>query len=553
MRRYILSCSRGKSTVLWIANIGILLFFLWTTERAAVVCCFRSLPSSMLRTFFVHQRRCCRTSVRRTIVITTSLPVTKHQPKQQQLQQQSNAAAPAAVVVASAHDKDSTAPLPPLTRTDVRKMKVVQLRSLLEQHGIDTRTIQSSNRTDLVQTLLQTLLTAAEKQKKSVKTAAVQPQKRAQSLVHPEAATKTAARGTVINGSGDVDDTTTNAQYVSESRTASVRLADDINNSTSYVLRIKGLGDKKGNLTGIGIVLRDWTNSRDVWTGSICFPTYRSMYEAEYTALTVSVRYAIQSHWRAQYLKLQLEQSVLCHHLTGAYPVEKVSLRPMYAQVTALLAELGVENFTVESIPSSQNSDCIELAKRAISRKASLFSCDNDSDDPLLQEDPMDENFGSTNVVNHGGLDDCVAEETIRDVIEAEGTYLLRFDGGSRGNPGIAGAGAVIYDTEGKEVWSGSEYLKFGTCNQAEYSALLLGLNTAKEMGIRRIVVQGDSQLVIKQLKGEFRVKNEGLRTFWTKAKVLLNEFEQCQFTHIPREENGKADALANSAMDRRR
>ena len=127
--------------------------------------------------------------------------------------------------------------------------------------------------------------------------------------------------------------------------------------------------------------------------------------------------------------------------------------------------------------------------------------------------------------------------------------YTLKFDGCSKGNPGPAGAGAVIYKN-GEEVWGGSIFLGNNqTNNYAEYSGLILGLKRAQVMGIKDIHVYGDSDLVIKQMTGTYKVKSPSLFTVYTSAKDLACQFDNIQFTHIYRNENKKADELANLAL----
>lgn len=138
--------------------------------------------------------------------------------------------------------------------------------------------------------------------------------------------------------------------------------------------------------------------------------------------------------------------------------------------------------------------------------------------------------------------------------LSPEKTYVLRFDGGSRGNPGVAGSGMVLYDAdEGTEVWSGYHFMGDRyTNNEAEYQGILEGLRCAYAMGARSVVVQGDSMLVIKQLEGKWRVKAENLRPYYQKAMKLLQQFDSFHVNHIERAENSRADELANEAMDSR-
>lgn len=131
-------------------------------------------------------------------------------------------------------------------------------------------------------------------------------------------------------------------------------------------------------------------------------------------------------------------------------------------------------------------------------------------------------------------------------------TFVLRTDGGARGNPGPAGAGFVLEDPEGLVVRSGGRYLGETTNNVAEYQALIWGLATALEHGVRRIEVRADSELVVRQLTGHYRVKTPHLLPLYNKVRGLLARFEQSRVLHVRRAENAAADALANAAMDSR-
>jgi ribonuclease HI len=129
--------------------------------------------------------------------------------------------------------------------------------------------------------------------------------------------------------------------------------------------------------------------------------------------------------------------------------------------------------------------------------------------------------------------------------------YVLRFDGGSRGNPGPSGCGAVIY-LNGEEIWSAHLYLGPNqTNNYAEYSGLILGLHHALHvMEIRKLLVEGDSLLVINHLTNKYKCKSETLLPLYTKALELSKSFESIEFQHILRHKNKRADELSNIAMD---
>ena len=128
--------------------------------------------------------------------------------------------------------------------------------------------------------------------------------------------------------------------------------------------------------------------------------------------------------------------------------------------------------------------------------------------------------------------------------------YELYFDGGAEPNPGKAGAGAVIYLND-EELYSVSFYLGDNvTNNYAEYIGLLKGLELAIEHNIKNIIVKGDSQLVIKQINGEFKVNSECLLPIYTKIKILFNCFDNIDFIHVKRDKNKRADELANQGKN---
>jgi ribonuclease HI len=133
----------------------------------------------------------------------------------------------------------------------------------------------------------------------------------------------------------------------------------------------------------------------------------------------------------------------------------------------------------------------------------------------------------------------------------------LNTDGGSRGNPGPAGCGAVISDNKGTVLKKASKFLGIATNNEAEYQAVILGLETAKKMlGTEKlreteIVVRMDSELVCRQLNGKYQLKEEKLFAPFIKIwNLRVKDIPNLKFTYIPREQNSIADGLANEAMD---
>jgi ribonuclease H / adenosylcobalamin/alpha-ribazole phosphatase len=128
---------------------------------------------------------------------------------------------------------------------------------------------------------------------------------------------------------------------------------------------------------------------------------------------------------------------------------------------------------------------------------------------------------------------------------------VVEADGGSRSNPGPAGYGAVVFDAVGGDVLAERKAgLGIATNNVAEYSGLLAGLEAARELGAASVAVRMDSKLVIEQMSGRWRIKNEALGALAEKARKLVAGFDSVTFEWIPRAANAHADRLANEAMD---
>jgi ribonuclease HI len=131
-----------------------------------------------------------------------------------------------------------------------------------------------------------------------------------------------------------------------------------------------------------------------------------------------------------------------------------------------------------------------------------------------------------------------------------EGQWTIYCDGASRGNPGPAGAGAVVVDPTGNLRIEDYKFLGTATNNVAEYEALLLGLEAARRYGARKVQVLSDSELMVFQLTGRYRVRNPRLLPLWQQAINALKKFESCAISHIDRSLNHEADRLANQAID---
>lgn len=128
--------------------------------------------------------------------------------------------------------------------------------------------------------------------------------------------------------------------------------------------------------------------------------------------------------------------------------------------------------------------------------------------------------------------------------------WTLFFDGASQGNPGPAGAGAVLLDGQGQIRVQLTKYLGRATNNVAEYHGLLLGLESALQLGVRRLQIFSDSELVVRQIRGSYRVRHPRLQPLYQTAKTLLQKLDSYDIAHVYRYQNCEADRLARDAID---
>jgi ribonuclease HI len=123
-------------------------------------------------------------------------------------------------------------------------------------------------------------------------------------------------------------------------------------------------------------------------------------------------------------------------------------------------------------------------------------------------------------------------------------------DGAARGNPGPAAIGVILKDENGKILARISRRIGVTTNNQAEYLAIIAALEKAVSLGAKNVIVKSDSELVVKQINGQFKIKNTALRPLYQKVVQLTGALESFSITYLPREQNKAADALANRALD---
>ncbi|MGA7398358.1 MAG: ribonuclease HI family protein [Solirubrobacterales bacterium] len=126
----------------------------------------------------------------------------------------------------------------------------------------------------------------------------------------------------------------------------------------------------------------------------------------------------------------------------------------------------------------------------------------------------------------------------------------MNVDGGARGNPGPAAVGVVVRDQDGGVLLERAERIGDATNNVAEYKALILGIRTARELGADQVALVGDSELIVKQVQGKYKVKNAGMKPLHAEAKAALADFDSWTISHVKRELNKDADRLVNEALD---
>ena len=314
-----------------------------------------------------------------------------------------------------------------------------------------------------------------------------------------------------------------------------------LDSESIYFLRTKGHSSFSWDGTGVGIVLQAETGQE--WTARKFLAGNRSMFEAEYTAMILGLRYAIRRNVKK--IVLQIENHVIAKQMSGHYQVKKESLIPLHRNLVNL-RDACLDHLEVVAVPPKENELAQEMATKALSLGKSLYI--DDADDPMseiIEERIVD----STKSVKIDQARHNDSPGTIE--IHPSQKYVLQFDGGARGNPtGSTGIGMVIYDQAGTEIWCGWKYLGTMSNNAAEYHAILTGLECARSLGIRKIRAEGDSNLVVRQLTGVYKVKAPNLQVLWGQTMEVLKDFETVEIVHIPRAQNERADWLANKAMD---
>ena len=347
-----------------------------------------------------------------------------------------------------------------------------------------------------------------------------------------------------------------------------------------YILRFGSFIDKFTNDTGIGIAIYDATKGKKLWTGRRFIPDLITNNLADYMALADALK--IMSNLKSTKVapfkvEIQTSNPTIAKHLSKEFKVRSKSLKPWYDNVTNLMGTF--QHVVAGQIPFTECTDVKNASQLAVKEKK---SCDNyvkmvkeleskserekdfDQEEqvdatkqtPTLDNEPesVDTTQQPSDVTELSMLESQQPDEFETTEISPDKIYILRFDGGSRGNPGVAGAGMALYESEsGSEIWSGCIYLgDKQTNNEAEYTGLITGLQCALSLGVKQIVVQGDSMLVLQQIALKWKVKSPTLKQYFDDAMSLKKQFTFFETSHIERAKNSRADELANEAMDTR-
>lgn len=372
--------------------------------------------------------------------------------------------------------------------------------------------------------------------------------------------------------------------YLSQTRLMSISDASSSSPERTFILRFDSTVDRDTKDAGLGIAIYDSVDGSTLWSGHRFLPVIGSGDKkdmgnitsnvADYMALLDGLRIidnlmnsdSNTSQTPSRRVEIQTANEVIAKHLIGTFKCTSKNLKPWYDRVSKSIRE-SFDNVNVEKIDRVESKFVKKESMTAVKERRS-----GESYMTMVQELKRVANESSRltqqattvqhNAIKKQPVDDPPHVQPMEDQkqassvaiggIDPERVYVLRFDGGSRGNPGIAGCGMVLYDSDdGSEIWSGYHYLgDKNTNNEAEYMGLITGLQCARSLGIKNIVVQGDSKLILSQVEGKYQVKSPNLKQYYAAAISLVNEFESCETSHILRGRNGRADELANEAMD---
>jgi len=341
----------------------------------------------------------------------------------------------------------------------------------------------------------------------------------------------------------------------------------DATDSVEVFYHLEFDGASKGNpgKAGAGALLR----SQD---GKVVYKLtegvgYATCNVAEYRAVILGLKVAL-SHGISQ-IQVKGDSKLVCKQIQGLWRTKNENMAKLCEEAKKLKSNF--KKFSIRHVERKFNSDADALANAAIDLQngewlSSKVELQEASDASSLVE-PL-ENFANSRSSEKIGVTECnkdlfqVSEKSLEKISKSEKSrkkldatmsdevcYQLEFDGASKGNPGKAGAGALLRNQNGKVVYKVREGVGFATNNVAEYRAVIRGLKVALSQGISQIHVQGDSKLVCMQIQGLWKTKSEDMAKLCAEAVQLKTKFKKFYIRHIEREFNSDADALANAAI----
>ncbi len=308
----------------------------------------------------------------------------------------------------------------------------------------------------------------------------------------------------------------------------------------NYFLRVKGLTTKRIGGAGIGLLLEHPDRNQPVWSARLYVSGDRSPIEAEYSAIILGMDY-VTSVLKARRLTLLSCNEIIVNQLQGTFNSTNSSMEILLKAIESIQQQLIY--FAVEETRPIDNSEATTQAMKALATRKSLNIFDEywkiERKDPILKlhRNPLK--------MGRWKEPDNPAQST---TIDPSRIYRLQFDGGAARE--LVGAGMVLYDNNGIEIWCGWHFHPgAATNNVAEYMGLICGLRCARSLGIKKLLVEGDSLLVVQQMTSDYQTRERAIDMFREEARALMKHFSDFEIRYIPRAENKRADWLANHAM----
>jgi ribonuclease HI len=325
-------------------------------------------------------------------------------------------------------------------------------------------------------------------------------------------------------------------------------LTPRLNPNKTYVLKVRGVTTRHSRGTGIGLVLYDPILNVEVWSGQIYADGFRISLEPEYSAIILGIDYVYNVLGLSRLIVSSSIDAVV-NQINGRFSTNKESLQMLLKYVHKLQQDLNdsaIQYVTPSSSPSIIKAKTLACRALATRKSSNIIEKDNDWD--IKKRDPFQVSLIRKSPKVFSRSTDYPAQSVD---IDPSTTYLLQFDGGAKEDCDCAGVGMVIYDSsQEQEIWSGWYFHDtFATNNVAEYFGLVYGLKCASSLGIRRLVVESDSLLVVRQMNGDYVTREDGLLVLRDEARKVLNDFDFVEIRHIRRRHNSRADWLASHAM----